>query len=344
MDDKNLVSTRRQTTQTPRNGKDSQDLIPIGRQLSVTAQAVVPTLIQSAGRKTKKRFVEYFVAEIRNPRTRAAYFRAVDRFLAWCGASGIELLAIEPVIVAKYIDDSCPEVRPERLASHRTSPTLDDASTKQHLAAIRKMFDYLITGGLLEVNPAASVRGPKLIVETGKTPVMTDDELRMLLGAIDISTIAGLRDRALIYLMFNSFARIGAVVELNAEDVYRRGDRYRVRLHEKGGRFLENWISHKAAGYLNDYMTAAGIGGQRGTPLFRTLDRKRKITDRRLHRNDALGMMKRRAKKVGLNPETCCHSLRASGITEYMKNGGTLEKVPPQCTSNTDLPRLVAAV
>ena len=65
---------------------------------------------------------------------------------------------------------------------------------------------------------------------------------------------------------------------------------------------------------------------QRGTPLFRTLGRKRKLTVRRMHENEALGMIKRRAKKVGLNPETCCHSLRASGITEYMKNGGTLEK------------------
>ncbi len=304
----------------------NQDLIPLGRQLSVTAQAFVPALIETAGAKTKKRFVEYFVAEIRNPRTRAAYFRAVDRFLAWCGAQGIELLSIEPVIVAKYIEDRCPEVRHELLASGRSSPTLEDASTKQHLAAIRRMFDYLITGGLLEVNPAASVRGPKLVVETGKTPVMTDDELRMLLRGIDISKIAGLRDRALIYLMFNSFARIGAVVAMNVEDVYRRGDRYRVRLYEKGGKFLENWISHKAAGYLKDYMTGTTIDGQRGTPLFRTLTRKRNLTDRGMHPNDALGMIKRRARKAGLNPETCCHSLRASGITEYMKNGGTLEK------------------
>lgn len=57
----------------------NQDLIPIGRQLSVTAQAVVPALIETAGAKTKKRFIEYFVAEIRNPRTRTRRHPCVVR-------------------------------------------------------------------------------------------------------------------------------------------------------------------------------------------------------------------------------------------------------------------------
>ena len=55
------------------------------------------------------------------------------------------------------------------------------------------------------------------------------------------------------------------------------------------------------------------------------MDRRRHLTDRRLHRIDVLAMVKRRARRAGLSPNTCCHSFRATGITAYLMNGGTLE-------------------
>ncbi|MEO2031553.1 MAG: tyrosine-type recombinase/integrase [Planctomycetaceae bacterium] len=306
------------------------ELTTTNRPLSLTAAVPVPALIESAGRKTKKRFVEFFAAEIRNRNTRESYMRNVDRFLAWCDLNGIQSFEqIEPVVIAGYIEQKCPEVRSEKLApidgGRPATPFVSDSSAKQHLAAIRRMFDYLITGGLLEVNPAAAVRGPSVVIDKGKTPIMTPDELRMLLDSIDTTKIAGLRDRALIYLMFNTFGRVGAIITMQVEDVFKRGDRYRIRLQEKGGKYLENWLSHKASGYVTEYIAEAGLSKKRGTPLFRTLDRYRNLTNRALQRPEVLAMIKRRAKKVGINPETCSHSLRATGITEYMKNGGTLE-------------------
>jgi len=292
----------------------------------------VPSVIESAGNRTKKRFVEYFTAEIRNPNTRAAYFRAVDRFLAWCTASGFDLLTIEPVVVARYIEERCPETRPEMLADSRTSRTVADSSTKQHLAAIRMLFNYLITGGLLETNPATSVRGPKVVVEKGKTPVLSAKEARELLDSIELvdkngeSKIGGLRDRALIGVMVYSFARIGATVAMHVEDVYPKDRRLWIRLHEKGGKYHEMPLHHNAEEYLDAYINAAGIADQRSTPLFRTLGPKRDLTENRIHRNEVLSMIKRRTRKIGLNPDISCHSFRATGITEYMRNGGTLEK------------------
>jgi site-specific recombinase XerC len=108
-------------------------------------------------------------------------------------------------------------------------------TVKQHLAAVRMCFDWLVTGGILTVNPAHAVRGPKHVVKRGKTPVLTTDQARVLLDSIDTSTLVGFRDRALIGVMTYAFARIGAVVSMRVEDYFANGKRWWVRLHEKGG-------------------------------------------------------------------------------------------------------------
>jgi len=81
------------------------------------------------------------------------------------------------------------------------------------------LFDWLVTGGILASNPATSVRGPKHVVKRGKTPVLTADQARALIG-----------------VMTYTFARIGAVVAMRGEDYFANGKRWWVRLHEKGGK------------------------------------------------------------------------------------------------------------
>ena len=201
-----------------------------------------------------------------------------------------------------------------------------DTSVKQHLAAIRVLFDYLVSGGIIEVNPAASVRGPKVVLTKGKTPVLSAADARTLLDAIDTKTTGGLRDRALIGIMVYSFARVGAMVKTDVEDVYLNSRRLWIRLHEKGGKYHEMPLHHNAEDYLTAYLDAGALHGERGNPLFRTLDRRRNLSENRMHRNDVLDMVKRHARHAGLNPDICCHTFRATGITEYMRNGGTLEK------------------
>src|SRR3546814_17471035 len=74
-------------------------------------------------------------------------------------------------------------------------------SVKQQLAAVRHLFDWLVTGQVMPTNPAASVRGPAHSVRRGKTPVLAADEARRLLDVIDATTPAGLRYRALLRWM-----------------------------------------------------------------------------------------------------------------------------------------------
>lgn len=286
---------------------------------------VLPAVIAQAGEKASKRFIEFFTATIRNGNTRRAYARAVADFLAWCESGGLTLTGIQPVHVAAFI---------EQLTRDKAAPTV-----KQRLAAISMLFDWLTSGGIIDFNPAASVKGPKHIVKRGKTPVLTADEARQLLDSIAVyemnpetgqldpskPILIGLRDRALIGVMVYSFARVGAALGMSVADFYVEGRKAWFRLHEKGGKRHEVPAHHNAADYVDAYLEAAGIAGEKKSPLFRSIGRNGQLTGKPLECRNALDMIKRRAKAVGL-PETIgCHTFRATGITAYRANGGTLE-------------------
>ena len=272
----------------------------------------IPTIFSASGQKAAWKFIEFFTANIRNVNTRLAYARAVCQFSSWCESRHLTLEQLNPFLVAAYVEE--------------LGETLSKPSVKQHLAAIRMLFDFLVIGQVLPMNPASSVRGPRYSIKKGKTPVLTAEETRILLDAIDVTKIAGLRDRALIGVMVFSFARVGAVLGMNLEDYYPQGKRWWLALHEKGGKHHQVPTHHKAQDYLDAYIQAAGMEGRKGVPLFQRLDRRRQLNEDRLHPQEALAMIKRRARKAGLGETICNHTFRATGITTYLRNGGTVEK------------------
>jgi integrase len=188
------------------------------------------------------------------------------------------------------------------------------------------LFDWLVIGQVVPTNPASSVRGPAYSIMKGKTPVLSAADARALLDSIDTGHVVGLRDRALIALMTYTFARVGAVVGMRVSDYYQNGKRWFVRLHEKGGRFHEVPVHHVAEGYLDAYLDAAGLRTEPRSPLFRTTrGRSRQLTANGLPEREALDMIKRRAADAGLPDTICCHTFRATGITTYLENGGSIE-------------------
>jgi integrase/recombinase XerD len=140
---------------------------------------------------------------------------------------------------------------------------------KQHLAALRMLFDWLVVGHVMEINPAHGVRGPKHVVREGRTPVLDRDEARALLAVIDTALLTGLRDRALIGTMIYTFARVGAVLRMNVGDYFTQGRRGWVRLHEKGGKEYEGPCHQKLEILLGDYLAAAGIAEDTAGPPSR---------------------------------------------------------------------------
>jgi site-specific recombinase XerD len=278
------------------------------------SSALLPTLVNAGGPQAAERFIDFFTSNIRNRHTREAYGRAVNDFLRWCEAHKVHSLAeVKSLHVATWI---------EAQALEASAPTV-----KQRLAAVRHLFDWLVVGQIVPLNPASSVRGPKHIVRKGKTPVLEPAEARALIDSIDASTHVGLRDRALIGLMVYSFARISAALGMKVEDVYRERRRLWVRLREKGGKRHEMPCHHNLETYLEAYIEAAGIADDPKGPLFRTVGRKTKLLTRTpLPRVNAYAMIQRRAAAAGIEAKIGNHSFRATGITAYLKNGGTLEK------------------
>ena len=277
-------------------------------------RATVPGLIARAGENAGRRFLEFFAATIRNKNTRAAYYRAVNRFFAWCEQEAhiVYLGDIEPLHVAAYVE--------------QLQKTYEKPSVKQHLAAIRMCFDWLVTGQIIATNPAHAVRGPKHVVKRGKTPVLTSEQARQLLESIPTDTLVGLRDRALIGVMCYAFARIGAVVAMRVEDYYPEGKRWWLRLHEKGGKRHEMPCHHKLEAFLDDYLDAAGLRDDKRGPLFRpALKKTGTLSEKRFSRVDAWRMVQKRALEAGIAFQIGCHTFRATGITAYLEAGGSLE-------------------
>jgi integrase/recombinase XerD len=262
--------------------------------IGTTAREIqLPALIAGAGKSAARRFLEFFTVNIRNKNTRAAYARAASEFLLWCEGQGIAGLAsVEPVHVAAYVE----------------------------------LLDWMVTGQAMPSNPAHSVRGPRHSVSKGVTPVLSSEEATALLAGMDVSSVVGLRDRALIAVMTYTFARVGAVVALKVEDYFSQKKRWWLRLHEKNGKVNEMPCHHKLETYLDAYIQTAGIESNRKGPLFQSVIGKTKaLSGRPMLRGDVWRMVRRRATDAEIETAIGCHTFRATGITDYLTNGGRIE-------------------
>jgi len=274
--------------------------------------AIVPAIVADTHRDAAERFIEFFAATLRNANTRAAYMNAVEDFLSFPPVAALGSLAeIRSIHVSAYIEH----------VSARFAPQ----TVKLRLAGLRGLFDWLARHGVLEVNPAAPVRGPAYSQNRGKTPILTAAEAKRLIESIETDSLVGLRDRALIAVMIYSFARISAAVGMDIEDLVQTAGRSWLRLHEKGGKVHEMPAHHRLLEHLDTYLAAIGPQDAK-SPLFRSaLGRTGKLGDQRLSRHDAYAMVRRRATGAGVVEKIGNHSFRGTGITTFLLNDGTLE-------------------
>lgn len=203
---------------------------------------------------------EWFFGEVANDNTRAAYRRAIARFNAWVRQRGYSL----PQLRAPQIRDYLKEMEAEGLSA----PTV-----KQHLAAIRAVFNALMRAGEIDVNPAQSVKGPRLSVREGKTPAFTTEDARRFLATMAGETLKDKRDRALVSLMLYSFARVSAALGMDVKDYAQQSDGFFLHLDEKGGKRRKLPAHSALVAAMASYLDAGGLRTLSG-PLFRTIDRK----------------------------------------------------------------------
>jgi integrase/recombinase XerD len=275
-------------------------------------------MILNAGGNARYAYAEFFGDEIENGNTRKVYRHAVDCFLRRCHVQAYELHRIPPGSVGQYI---------RTLRTVAGKPT-SKPTQKLHLAAIRRFFDTLVVRHAVVINPAASVRGPKLKVTVGKTPTADPEQARRVLKGIVTDNVVGLRDRAIIATLIYTACRVGAVAKLQRKHFYTDGRQWYLHFDEKGGKDRHIPCRHDLQGYIEEYLVAAGGAAENDAPLFRTAVRRTKtLTFRPMQAKDIHGMVKRRLKDAGLPRLLTCHSFRATTATDLLDQGVPIEDV-----------------
>jgi len=273
---------------------------------------LIPAALANAPERALNAFIEFFAATIPNANTRESYRRDVGRFFTWCEHRGFDPMTVTPIHLSGYREDLRRDLAPP--------------SVKRHFSSLRTLYAWWVEKGVLERNPVREVKTEKCSRTEGKTPAIDADDMHRLFASFNTESLVGLRDRALIGVMAYTFARVEAVVSLRVKDYAPLGRRSVLHLSEKGGKERELPVQHKLEQYLDAYIEAARIGDQKNEPLFRSAAGKtRKLTARPMAREDAYHMVRRRLKDAGIEGDFSCHSFRATGITTFLENGGSLE-------------------
>jgi integrase len=268
-------------------------------------------LVANSGPDAFDQMLEFFSTQIRNRHTRTAYQQAVRSFLRWVQSTNVQTLTdIRPIHVAAWV---------EAMRDIYAIPTV-----KLSLTAVTVLFDWFVLKQVVPSNPAKSVRSPRYSIQTGKTPVLSAAQARMLLDAIDCTTVIGRRDKALISLMLYTFVRVGAALSMKKGDVLQRQHRMWVRLMEKGGKSHEMPCHHELEDTLREYLIDCESASD-AAYLFRSVDRSSQLSGKRLQSANAYQRVQVHARAAGLDCHVTSHSFRATGITTYLSNKGTLE-------------------
>src|SRR6202045_3174452 len=239
----------------------------------------------SARAKTAETFLELLGARVRNPNTRSAYRVAWRSFLAFCSARQLELGKVKAYHVGSWLD--------QHPGSRSTQ--------RQHLAAVRLLFDSLMMRGVVEYNPAARARPPRLVRESSQTPVFEEAEIVAFLDSISPNSLKDIRDKAIFCVLLYSWCRVSALVNLSVADYYERGGTRWLRFQEKRGKDHEVPVHSKAKEALDLWLERSDLASNPSAPLFPSFGKNHETIElRRLDRRSVLKLVEKRAKASGI--------------------------------------------
>ena len=293
----------------------------LARSSSDTAELVHPDAghpaLERAGQHAVFATDEFFSACVVNPHTRRAYSRAVRRFLDWCELQNLELARVTPGAAGRFIEE-----------------LPGSAGTKnQARAALKQFGDRLVQRHVIALNPFATVRSQKHRSD-GKTPEITVPQARGLLASIDLSTVVGLRDRAVLGTLVYTGARVGALARLRCRDLQDHGTQRQLRFLEKNGKDREIPVRHDLEEWLLAYLATAAIPASSDAPLFQSAitgrprrEDERPLSGRPFSAPLIRRMLKRRLAAAGLPAMFRPHSFRVLVVTDLLQQNVPLEDV-----------------
>lgn len=261
--------------------------------------------------------VDDFLAERTSPNTRAAYRAALEEFLD----------GVEDVARLRSLDH-------RNVAAWRNTLVgrgLSRASVNLKLSAVRGFFDALVGLGLLSSNPAAGklVRGYRLSGES-KTRGLSIEEADALVAACEDGTLAGLRDRAIMYLGVVQGLRRGEIAGLRLEDLrVEAGQPVLILRNTKTSEFARQWLDARVHRVVEEYVAANPRRLGPRDPLFHSLSRNGGAAGQKLRPLSGWSVneiVQRRARLAGIRGISA-HSLRHACTTLALEAGMPLERV-----------------
>ena len=280
------------------------------KEVVFTAADLISASSESKRAKVSETLLNILEGRVRNSNTRKAYKAAWRSFFAFCSEYKLELDRAKPYHVGMWL-----KRHPGSVATQR-----------QHLAAVRLLFDHLLEKGVVDINPAARAKAPRLERESAHTPIFEQNEIKTFLDAIKVDSLIDKRDKALFSTLAYSWARVSAAIGLKVEDYYERNGERWLRLHEKRGKIHEVPVHSKAREAIDQWLLASDLGCNPSAPLFPAFGKNKKTPElRHMDRTSVWKLVQARARASGLEKRVCCHSFRATGITEYMSAGGSLD-------------------
>ena len=263
--------------------------------------------------------LEWF-ANIRNERTRRAYQQDVRDFTAFVGIERPEEFRI---VTRAHLIAWRKELERRELAP---------ASIRRKLAALSSLFDYLCEQNAVLLNPVDGVKRPKANNNEGLTPALGNAQARALLNAPPADTIKGKRDRAVLATLLYHGLRREELCKLRVRDVQQREGVLHLRIEGKGDKIRFVPVAAKAARLIQEYLEAAGHGGDLTGPLFRPVKNNSTGTLAKALNPASVyqEIVRRYGKQVGINADVhgfCVHSLRATAATNALEHNADIAKV-----------------
>ncbi len=188
------------------------------------------------------------------------------------------------------------------------------------LASIRSFFNYLLEEGIVKTNPALELESPR--IEKKLPRVLTTDEINSLLDQPKTSECKGLRDKAMLELLYASGMRVSELIDLNLSDFDPRVGYLRCKGKGQKERIVP--IGSVAIGYVNDYMNSARekLCKNNGEAALFVNHHGSRMT-----RQGFWKLLKKYAHNSGIETEITPHTIRHSFATHLLENGADLRSV-----------------
>lgn len=193
------------------------------------------------------------------------------------------------------------------------------------LSALSSLFDHLIVHQIVKINPVQAVRRMRINTDRVEAKALSTEEVRSMLDLPDIDRLQGLRDRAILGILFFTGCRVGELCKLKVGDYYEEQGFRIVDFQIKGGKRNRLAVNQELQIFLNEYLCAAGHENSGDFPLIlpilksRALSVIRHITSRQIQK-----LWKKYAERCGIEG-TAPHSARTTFITNALENKCPIE-------------------